>query len=82
MNWDQNPYGGGVHSWKLHVKPWVMVPYMRSPFKDIPVYIIGEAYSTYQGWVEGAINSAELLLEQKFGMERAPWIPVSYDLGS
>jgi monoamine oxidase len=29
---------------------------------DVPVYICGEAYSRAQGWVEGALDTADQVL--------------------
>jgi hypothetical protein len=34
---------------------------------DLPLYICGEAYSDAQGWVEGALQTADLMLA-KFGL--------------
>ena len=82
MNWAQNPYGAGYHYWKVHARSWEIAPSMRHPFKQSPIFIVGESYATYQGWIEGAMNSSELMLEENFGMPRARWIPRDYNLGS
>ena len=37
------------------------------PFADRPLFICGEAYSDAQGWVEGALQTADMMLE-KFGL--------------
>jgi len=37
------------------------------PEDGVPVYICGEAYSDAQGWVEGALQTADLVLA-KFGL--------------
>ncbi len=34
------------------------------PFKDRALYICGEAYSDAQGWVEGALQTADMMLEK------------------
>ena len=39
------------------------------PVPEEPVYVCGEAYSHYQGWVEGALATAEDMLQRKFGLE-------------
>jgi hypothetical protein len=57
------------------------MPYMRGPYADEHIHIVGEAYSDQQGWVEGALCVAELMLEEHFGLTRPSWIPDSYDLG-
>jgi hypothetical protein len=38
------------------------------------VHICGEAYSAYQGWVEGALTSAEVMLQQAFGLDAPDWL--------
>lgn len=80
-DWSQDPYGGAWHGWNPYILPTEAIKYMRQPFKSLPFYICGEAYSFKQAWVEGALNSAELMLEQKFNLPRASWIPKSYNLG-
>jgi len=37
---------------------------MRHPIQDEKVYICGEVYSNDQGWAEGALETAELLLTE------------------
>jgi monoamine oxidase len=54
---------------------------MRRPVQDEAIHICGEAYSNYQGWVEGALQTAELMLEEHFHLPRPDWIPADYDLG-
>jgi monoamine oxidase len=58
------------------------MPEMRHPIKQVNTYICGEAYSSRQGWVEGALNSAELMLRENFELGKPDWLPLSYDLGS
>jgi monoamine oxidase len=41
-----------------------VMEYMRRPFKDAPLYVCGEAWSRQQGWVEGALETADLVLEK------------------
>jgi monoamine oxidase len=52
------------------------------PMQGANLYVCGEAYSNMQGWVQGALNSAELMLEENFNLSRPAWLPPSYDLGS
>ena len=54
---------------------------MRKPLPSENVYICGEAYSNNQGWVEGALQTAQLMLEEHFGVKRPDWLPRDYDLG-
>lgn len=81
-DWSADPYGAGWHGWKAGYKFWEIMPRMRHPIPDENVFICGEAYSLNQGWVEGALQTAELMLEEHFGLDRPrAWLPDDYDLG-
>jgi hypothetical protein len=83
-DWGDDPYGGGYHAWAGGYQvpaPWTVAPRMRRPFDDVPVHICGEAYSDQQGWVEGALCTAELMLQEHFGMKHPSWLPNEYYLG-
>jgi hypothetical protein len=42
---------------------------MIKPREDLPVYICGEAWSQQlQGWAEGALITAETMLQDHFGL--------------
>jgi monoamine oxidase len=47
---------------------------MIKPVPNIPVYVCGEAYSNGQGWVEGALETAELVLQGPFGLSAPAWL--------
>jgi hypothetical protein len=52
---------------------------MRQPVDDESVHVCGEAYSDQQGWVEGALCTAELILRDHFHMEYpCDWLPRGY----
>lgn len=81
VDWAGDPYGGGWHSWKIHARSWEVMPRMRQPVSHVNVYICGEAYSLDQGWVEGALNTAEHMLQEKFGLPAPPYLPAGQFLG-
>ena len=54
---------------------------MRRPLLDESIYVCGEAYSNAQGWIEGALQTAEHVLEQEFKLARPDWLPRAYSLG-
>ena len=81
QDWMRFPYEGGWHLWHPKVKSWDVMPKIRRPVDGLNLYTCGEAYSTLQGWVEGAVNTAERTLQDHFGMPRASWIDDAYDLG-
>jgi monoamine oxidase len=65
-DWSDDPFGGGSHLWNVGCPSWELAPKIIRPRKDVPVYIVGEAYSDRQGWVEGALRASEMLLQQHF----------------
>jgi monoamine oxidase len=74
-NWGEDPYGGAIHLWNIHAKSWEVIPYMVNPTSgQYPVYICGEAYSHEQGWVEGALDTAEMMLQSYFNLPEPAWI--------
>ena len=74
MNWGEPPFYGGWHSWDVHTEPWKMVTELRKPFDGINLYICGEAYSMEQGWAEGALKSAEMVLRE-LNISPPDWVP-------
>lgn len=56
---EQN-FGFGVHQWGLHADDRQVIADMIEPFPNL--FTCGEAFSDYQGWVEGALRSADLVL--------------------
>lgn len=61
-DWGEDPYGGGWNSWNIGVKSWEVKDQITNPIQGTPLYICGEAYSDSQGWVEGALQTAEIML--------------------
>lgn len=73
MDWTDDPFGGGVHLWNPGYKSWEITEEMTQPVRDFPCYICGEAYSTTQTWVEGALETAELILQKRFQLAPPVW---------
>lgn len=63
-DWGDDPFGGGWNSWNIGVKSWEVKEKIIQPFDDHALYICGEAYSDAQGWVEGALQTADMMLEK------------------
>jgi monoamine oxidase len=64
-DWARAPYGAANHGWQPGVRSWkVMESFKAFDFGSGArnVHIVGEAYSDYQGFIEGSLNSAELAL--------------------
>ena len=68
--WNEDPYGGGWHEWKANYRLDEIMCRMRKPVDDQDIFIVGEAYSYGQGWVEGALDTAESMLEDYFGLQK------------
>ncbi|MBE7555302.1 MAG: FAD-dependent oxidoreductase [Anaerolineales bacterium] len=79
--WGDDPFGGGWHDWNPHVRSWEVIPSIRQPIPGVNIFLCGEAYSASQGWVEGALNTAEMVLETHFGLPRPDWVHPEYDFG-
>ena len=74
VDWSVDPYGGGVHFWNRGYKSWEILRKMTQPVADFPCYVCGEAYSTNQTWAEGALQTAEIVLQEHLGLAKPPWI--------
>jgi len=62
-----NIYGDAYHMWGLDANDAEIIPRMVQPIPNL--YTAGEAYSDAQGWVNGAMRSADLVLQDKaFGI--------------
>jgi monoamine oxidase len=73
MDWMNFPYGGAVHFWNPGYKSWEMLEKIPQPVEGLNVFIVGEAYSTVQTWVEGAFQTSEIALG-KLGMNQPNWL--------
>ena len=63
-DWGDDPFGGGWNSWNIGVQSWEVKEKIVQPIDELSLYICGEAYSDAQGWVEGALQTANLVLER------------------
>lgn len=73
FDWGCDPYGAAWHGWAPRFRSWETRPRMRRPNPALDLFICGEAYSQRNGWVEGAINSAEKTLEHLL-QDRPQWM--------
>ncbi|PHS03847.1 MAG: hypothetical protein COA88_14815 [Kordia sp.] len=80
-DWSDDPYGGGYHAWKSGYIVSNVMPEIRQPQPNERVFIVGEAYSDQQGWVEGAFAEAEKVMLHRYNLERPVWIDKDYFLG-
>ena len=68
MDWSKDPYGGAFNTWNVGVDVDAIADAMLQPDPAVPLYVCGEAYSHDQGWVEGALDTAEQVVE-KLGIQ-------------
>ena len=68
QNWTKNPWGGGWHAWVAGSNYDELIPEILQPLPDENIFICGEAYSNIQGWVQGALNTSEVMLQKRLGL--------------
>ena len=73
-DWGLDPFGGGYNLWKIHANSIDVARDIVAPVRGLPAYICGEAYSHDQGWVEGALETAEDMLKRCFGLKEPEWL--------
>eukprot|EP00737_Agarophyton_chilense_P003410 gb/GEZJ01003991.1/.p1 GENE.gb/GEZJ01003991.1/~~gb/GEZJ01003991.1/.p1 ORF type:complete len:623 (-),score=85.42 gb/GEZJ01003991.1/:221-2089(-) len=56
--------GYGMHVWGRHAEDDKAMSLLAQPIEGVNLFTCGEAYSDYQGWIEGALRSANLMLEK------------------
>jgi flavin-dependent amine oxidoreductase len=65
-DWSKDPYGAACHAWRPGRKSWEVIERLKAfsiGKRGLPnVHICGEAYSDYQGFIEGALRSAAIVL--------------------
>lgn len=74
MDWGDDPYGGAVHFWNPGYKSWEVLESMTQPVSDVNCFVCGEAFSTNQTWVEGALQTAEIVLQKRLKLPEPGWI--------
>ncbi|MEJ0042017.1 MAG: FAD-dependent oxidoreductase [Rhizomicrobium sp.] len=74
QDWSVDPHGGGWHYYALGHDGLADSAAMLKPLPESELYVCGEAYSLSQGWVEGALERAETLLQNHFGLQKPGWL--------
>jgi hypothetical protein len=74
MDWSLPPFNAGYHAWAAHYDICDVMQKIRKPSQlikgaDANIFIVGEAYSNDQAWVEGAFCTSESVLNDFFEME-------------
>jgi len=67
---DSEQFGFGVHQWGIGADDRKVIAKLAQPFgSDHQIFSCNEAYSDYQGWVEGSLRSTNVMLEKGFNLE-------------
>jgi monoamine oxidase len=74
QDWSADPFGGGWHYYALGHDGAADGEAILKPIANRNLYVCGEAYSFAQGWVEGAIERAEVVLQRHFGLKKPAWL--------
>ncbi len=72
-DWGEDPFGGGANFWQVGAQSFDVSRRIVRPAPPHRVYICGEAYSHAQGWVEGALQTAEDMLQNHLGLSAPSW---------
>jgi len=73
QDWSAAPFGGGLSAWATGADPQSISTAMLQPLKGRALYITGDAWSTRQNTVEGALEQTEAMLQRHFGLNTPPW---------
>ena len=74
QDWSVDPFGGGWHYYALGHDGVADSRAMLKPMAHRELFVCGEAYSRAQGWVEGALERAETLLQRHFALKPPVWL--------
>jgi monoamine oxidase len=72
-DWSDPPFYAGWHTWKAGEMSRLVKEQIVKPFADMNIYVCGEAFSSDQGWTEGALKSAAMLLDKEFNVGPDPF---------
>jgi monoamine oxidase len=81
-DWSFDPFGGGWNFWQPQVDVREAMTKIKQPLgAGRNVYVVGEAYSGAQGWIEGALSATEVTLQKYFGLPWPKWMLTDVYLG-
>jgi monoamine oxidase len=64
QHWGADPREVGWHFWRAGVNSDEMIGLARQPDPALPIHLCGEVFSNMGAWVEGAIETAEVLAQK------------------
>lgn len=69
QNWGNDPFGAGYHKFFSGYRVDLVMKCIRKPWKKERIFIVGESYSNLTGWVEGALQTTERMLNEHFDID-------------
>jgi monoamine oxidase len=76
IDWSVDRTAASYHFWRPGYRSWEVIPRIGNPLPGM--YVSGEASSTNQAWVEGALDNSEETLQLQFGLAPPEGISPSY----
>lgn len=67
INWTNEPYNTGVHFWRPGYKSNEVIEKL---YQIGNVHVCGEAFSSYQGFIEGALLSVDKVIHSEFTYQK------------
>ena len=64
MHWGSDPHETGWSFWSAGYRSDDIIELATQPEPDVPIFIAGEAFSRNQGWVEGALETAQAVVDR------------------
>jgi monoamine oxidase len=81
-DWSFDAFGGGWNFWQPQVNVKEAMERVKQPLgAGSNVYVVGEAYSGAQGWIEGALSATEVVLQTHLGLPWPKWMRPEVYLG-
>ena len=77
QNWTKEPWGAGWHAFTAGNNDNLLIPQILQPLPEENIFICGECWSNVQGWVQGALNTSEVMLETKLGLAPPTWLDLN-----
>jgi monoamine oxidase len=64
MHWGSDPHETGWCFWRAGLNSDEVIELATQPDPAAPIFVAGEAFSRNQGWVEGALETARMVVER------------------
>lgn len=76
IDWSLDRTAASYHFWRPGYRSWEIIPRVGNPVPAL--YVTGEAFSTNQAWVEGALDNTEETLQFQLGLAPPAGISPAY----